>query len=203
MREQEMRMRVFRFLKTRMRNMIMPATVGLGLAVGGACVENHGTPTYNDAAATKQDVGGIPIYSAPIYNDAATVKQDAVLASDAIQSTVDLAPDSVPDLLGLDGEAAPDADNRDVLTSEAGSKDATPGGDRAPDLGGMKYLAPFFDAPPADASVDFGSSAKYVAQMPDAAGGDTPATRYLAQMPDAAVDRSVNVLYMAQLPFGT
>jgi len=34
MREQEMRMRVVRFLKIRMRNAILPATVGIGLAVG-------------------------------------------------------------------------------------------------------------------------------------------------------------------------
>ena len=35
MREQDMRLRVERFLQTRLRSMLMPATLGLGLALGG------------------------------------------------------------------------------------------------------------------------------------------------------------------------
>ena len=45
MREQEMRERVFGFLKARMRGMIFPATVGIGLAVSG-CSESKATPAY-------------------------------------------------------------------------------------------------------------------------------------------------------------
>jgi hypothetical protein len=49
MREREMRQRVERFLQARLRNMLLPATLGLGLAVG-AC--------NSDALST--DDGGNP-----------------------------------------------------------------------------------------------------------------------------------------------
>ena len=58
MREQEMRLRVERFLQTRLRSMLLPATLGLGLAVGacnsdGLSADDGGNPT------TKQDSGSV------------------------------------------------------------------------------------------------------------------------------------------------
>ena len=50
MRERDMRLRVERFLQTRLRSMLMPATLGLGLALGGC---------NSDALST--DDGGDPI----------------------------------------------------------------------------------------------------------------------------------------------
>lgn len=58
MREQEMRNRIFGFLKARMRGMVFPATVGLGIAVS-AC-SSRAAQTPPDAA-----------YMAPFPQDAA------------------------------------------------------------------------------------------------------------------------------------
>jgi len=44
-----MRERIFGFLKARMRGMIFPATVGLGIAVS-ACTPAYGSPQPQDAA---------------------------------------------------------------------------------------------------------------------------------------------------------
>jgi len=188
MREHEMRMRAFRFLKARMRHMLMPATVGIGLAVGGcsdprslymgpmpsdagtdAVVANH------DIAADGRD--GLVDFLPP---DLAQPDLDAQLLAD-------LSPDKSPadSAIPLDGATVADA------VSEAGYTDSVP------DLGGMKYIAPFLDAAPADAPVD-SAIAKYVAPMPDASVGDMPAMRYLAQMPDAGL--AGTPLYMAQPP---
>jgi hypothetical protein len=221
MREQEMRLRVFSFLKARMRSMIMPATVGIGLVVGGSCTRTESTPvysapTYHDAAAAKDDVGGAPVYSAPMdgpitIGDGPGAKKDALLAGDVgsdlpqpggdAQATPDVGPDLAPDLLALDGGAVDDAGTRDTLATEAG--DATQILDGRSDLGGMKYIAPFLDAGPADSSSDIGGTVtKYMASTPDAGTDSNPATRYLAQMPDAATDLNVGILYLAQLPKG-
>ena len=64
MREREMRERVERFLQTRLRKMLMPATVGLGLGLGlvaGACNsdaldanDDGGRLAKKDVAADKQ-----------------------------------------------------------------------------------------------------------------------------------------------------
>jgi hypothetical protein len=212
MSEHEMRLRVFRFLKTRMRNMIMPATVGIGLVVGGACVGSdppaavkYSAPVYQDAASvTNADgFGGIPIYSAPVYRDAAATTGDSLLTGDISgPDLADSAPDSAPDLVSLDGGGTADALRRDTLASEASTTDATPGVDGKSDLGGMKYIAPFQDAAPADVAADAGGTVtKYMASVPDA-GPESPPARYLAQMPDSSADLNVGILYMAQLPYG-
>jgi hypothetical protein len=187
MREQEMRLRVFRYLKARMRNMIMPATVGIGLAVGGAC----------ESAA---------VYSAPgpaEQRDASTWRQDVAMGPDApgpdLAMVADVAAESVPDLAKLD-----EARTADALATEAGLDNRVADGKE--DLPLLKYGSPFdsgfFDSRAVDAEPDAGQIiAKYIAPMPDAAVDSTgPAPRYMATMPDASADRSVVVLYMAQLP---
>ena len=162
MREQEMRLRVFRYLKARMRNMIMPATVGLGLAVGG-CSEPRS------------------LYMGPLPSDAALVHPDgssgdvaAIFGSEvASPDTRDVGIEGVPiygsDVSLLDlrdaqmsEKAALDADKIDV-----GSQDVIPSSDNSQ------------EAPPI--------VAKYVAPMPDAAGADLPVMRYMAQMPDTGI----------------
>ena len=57
MREREMRERVERFLETRLRSMLLPATLGLGLAVGacnsgGLGVDDGGDKVVNKDAAS-------------------------------------------------------------------------------------------------------------------------------------------------------
>lgn len=51
MREREMRQRVESFLQTRLRAMLMPATLGVGLAIGGC-----GSNTLNSDDGGKSDV---------------------------------------------------------------------------------------------------------------------------------------------------
>lgn len=185
MREQEMRRRVFQFLSNRMRNMIMPATVGIGLTVG-ACSESHAiysAPNLGDAAAHMQ-------------SDAPAAKQDVAPGPDLALSTSDGA-----DLADHAGTDAPDsAQAADQVLSEAGLAEVG-ASDAGKDLGGMKYIAPFLDAAPLDADSEAGSViAKYVAPMPDAGSELGPITRYMGQQPDASRDSPVGVLYMAQLP---
>jgi hypothetical protein len=196
MGEHEMRLRVFRFLKARMRNMIMPATVGIGLAVGG-CTDSWGGSLYmgplpRDAGLDADTAGMVPLYMVSMPKDAGPdatlIGQDAPAARDGAGAEMDKPSDAA---VALDSASAIDA-----LVSEAGSRDVMP------DLGGMKYIAPFFDAA-ADAIHDAATDAmdtpiaKYIAPMPDAAISDTPAMRYMAQIPDA--DRAAP-LYMAPPP---
>lgn len=80
-REQEMRMRVLRFLKIRMRNAILPATVGIGLAVGG-CVKEPGVVLYmapmpSDASAEVMPPG-VPIYGAFFPDSAPNLNTDSI-----------------------------------------------------------------------------------------------------------------------------
>ena len=63
MREQEMRLRVFQFLKARMRNMLLPATLGLGLAVAGCAREGVSNQTPDSAADLAPEA--FPVYSSP------------------------------------------------------------------------------------------------------------------------------------------
>jgi len=62
MREREMRQRVERFLQTRLRSMLLPATLGLGLAVGAcnsdALSADDGGNDGGDPSA-KQDSGSV------------------------------------------------------------------------------------------------------------------------------------------------
>ena len=66
MREQEMRQRVERFLQTRLRKMLLPATLGLGLAVG-ACNSDGLNADDGGDQAVKNDSGTVGMkYSAQI-----------------------------------------------------------------------------------------------------------------------------------------
>ncbi len=53
MREREMRERVERFLQIRLRNMLLPATLGLGLAVGACNTDSLNTDDGGDQIAKK------------------------------------------------------------------------------------------------------------------------------------------------------
>jgi hypothetical protein len=66
MREREMRQRVERFLQARLRSMLLPATLGLGLAVGGC---NSDGPSADDGGdkTVNEDAGSVaPMYLAQI-----------------------------------------------------------------------------------------------------------------------------------------
>jgi hypothetical protein len=185
MSEQQMRQRVFRFLKARMRNMIMPATVGIGLAVAGGCSESaavYSAPTYNDAAAAKQDVPRAPDLAGP---DSAGPDSPVV---------ADVAADSLPD-----APSPQDTSPADALAGETGVDMRRL--DSPIDMPPVKYGSPF-DGGIIDSQSEAGQViAKYIAPIPDA-GVDTsgPVTRYMAVMPDASPDLSVVARYMAPLP---
>jgi hypothetical protein len=215
MSEHEMRLRAFRFLKVRMRNMIMPATVGIGLAVGGGCGGSHppmsvryAAPVSQDAAG-RADVFGITIYSAPMDAPAAdglSLPMSDALGFDLAQPGPDggaSVPDTAPDVLALDGAPSPDADSRDLPASEVSDRETPPLKDAGVDHGLMKYGSPFFDANPSDATIDLGNNVgKYMAVTPDAASEANPALRYQPPMVDAATAGNPALLYMAQLPKG-
>jgi hypothetical protein len=208
MREHEMRMRVLRFLRARMRNMLMPATVGLGMAVGGCSdpVPVYGTPPAQDAP---NQIGEVA------HEDTSTGNSD--LADGASPG---------PDLVTADlrdGPASPrDGGSIDRDASLLADSSSLPGADGLP-VDRPVYGVPLPDAPAADvggvdataaidSSADFGPSiAKYVAPMPDAGPelplaqpdymaqmpDSGPVLRYMAQMPDAAPDLGSGILYMA------
>lgn len=180
MREQEMRLRALRFLKTRVRNMIMPATVGIGLAVGG-CTDSSVRALY--MAPISHDAGPD---SAIISHDSAT-GPDSVGAPDSLGRDSQVQADTASNTPGADATAALDGAGGDTLVSEAGSRDVMA------DVGGMKYIAPFLDAA-ADAVF-----AKYIAPIPDA-GADTMVAKYIAPIPDAAIDDKPAMRYLAQMP---
>jgi hypothetical protein len=197
MREQEMRMRVFRFLKAQMRNMIMPATVGIGLAVGGCgdSVSEYSAPVYpDDASVTRKDSVGV---DSPVLGPDASLGPDAQVVADASQN--------------------PDTPSKEVAQSEAGPTGVDSGTDLGtiitkyiapvPDAGAdalvLKYSAPVPDAGALDAAMDLGLITKYIApvyiaQMPDAADDSGPAVeKYSAPV---KTDASLAVRYMAQMP---
>jgi hypothetical protein len=89
MRERDMRLRVDRFLQARLRNMLMPATLGVGLALGGCAsdglsTDDGGQSLLKKDAVSKSDTSGStvkymaqvpdsgpnPIYSAAVPADA-------------------------------------------------------------------------------------------------------------------------------------
>jgi hypothetical protein len=184
MREQEMRLRVFGFLRTRMRNMIMPATMGLSLAIGGCTTSSI-----------------VPVYSGQFPNDAAARKSD-ILEADSVAQGPDLAVADTRDTRAGDDALGDSA--RDALTAEDVAADAAndsqrdalamvdhPAGsdgvsidsaiadglakvDADTDLDAIvtKYLAPFFDAATIDSSADLGPIARYHAPMPKEAKGN-------------------------------
>jgi hypothetical protein len=136
MREQEMRMRVFRFLRVRMRNMIVPATIGIGIAAG-ACGSNE----------------PVSKYMGPIPSDAAQrdVAQD--VAKDEGPMPSPDGPMAPPEVLY--GAAWPveagtlDLGGVDVAAVDlAGHVDFGPATDSGLDSGSIiaKYIAPMLDA---------------------------------------------------------
>ncbi|MGD0838060.1 MAG: hypothetical protein ABSB49_15585 [Polyangia bacterium] len=67
MREKEMRRRVERFLQTRLRRMLAPATLGLGLAMAG-CPSGGSSGTNDASGMVSGDASGADAYQvAPMY----------------------------------------------------------------------------------------------------------------------------------------
>ncbi len=180
MREQEMRQRVFRFLKARMRNMIMPATVGIGLAVGSCTT-------------------GTSVYSAPIREDA-SLGQDVQANADGPVPRQDAQANA--DARGADGPAADLAPVADV------ARDTVLPGD-VPIYGSDVSLLDLRDAEAVDSgAVDLGQTdsgavdsatdtmiTKYMAPILDAGADGTPVVRYMAQLPDGS--SVIAPMYMA------
>jgi len=181
MREQEMRLRVFRFLKARMRNMIMPAAVGIGLAAGGCDAKaKYMGPVPSDAAMVNRDVN---------YDDV-TVSGPEVPPSETREAQVALdVPETGQDVATPIDQSVPDqAPPQDVVDAFA---DAPINGrpDQGFPEGGMRYEGPM---PRPDTGLDTGL---------DTGGEAGPViAKYIAPMPDAAIDLGLAVRYMAQMP---
>lgn len=222
MREQEMRQRVFQFLKVRMRNMLMPATLGIGLAVGGCSQSTSLKDPPDSAADTGKDTQmPIPIYAGSFGDSSVPGMPDGPspdLASSGPEAQPDAGlPRDVPiygsdmsrlDQRKADGQnvSAPDAAPDQAVALDGAAIDGRKP-DGGPETSIVKYMAPFDAGRDAgveagrDAGADLGGIAPvyiaplYMAQMSDAAPADErPAVRYLAQMPDSSV---VSPLYMA------
>ncbi len=65
MRERDMRLRVERFLQSRLRSMLIPATMGLGLAMGGCASDALTADDAGDNKDAAADIGPITKYMAP------------------------------------------------------------------------------------------------------------------------------------------
>jgi hypothetical protein len=179
MREQEMRMRVFQFLRARMRNMLMPATLGLGLAVG-ACADP--APIYSAVSPDASDSNPpIPIYG--LFSDVRP------------PNLPDAAPDPVDAATPPDTSLAPDG--RDGPPDESVALDAPildTGGDRI----WVKYGAPDAGSGP-DVRLD--SSALDTAGDVSGGGETSLPVRYAAVMPPDADDAPRAMpLYLAPPP---
>jgi hypothetical protein len=184
MREREMRQRVERFLQTRLRRMLAPATIGFGLAVAPGCPssgldsgDDAGMVAKKDAAPDLQ--GPMTLYGVPFQPDS-SAPGNADLGPDQVTTKyiAPVPPDAAADQQAVVADAAP----------------FTP--DAAADQIATKYMA---SVPDAAAEVPM-PQPEYIAPIPkyDAAG---PAPRYLAQMPDAGPDIGGAVsVYLAQLP---
>jgi hypothetical protein len=179
MRENEMRMRVFQFLKARLRNTLMPATVSLGLAVGGCTKE--GLTSAADTGVLK-DTNSVPVYSAVMPADANSTLPDQAIPMDVVD-------DSGFDGLGRDTPVygTPDSQRRD--TADAPDQGGVDSGavDGGHDVGIVnKYGVPI---PRSDASADSGRIGElYAAVIPTDARVDLGGigVRYGAQVPDAS-----------------
>jgi hypothetical protein len=177
-----MRLRIERFLQTRLRNMLAPATIGLGLAMTGCpssgldATEDAGALVKKDSGA---DVGGpVAVYSAP--------------APDAGGTQANRDTGTSPPPSPRDGAVTPDAvGGTDQLVTKYMAQ--------VPDAGQEAPLPmPEYMAPMPDAAQELPmAQPDYMAQMPDSG----PVLRYMAQMPDAAPDLGGPVaVYLAQLP---
>ena len=112
MREQEMRERVERFLQARWRSMVLPATLGLGLAVGGCnsdglSVDDGGDQTVNKDSGTVgmkyiaqipdagKDLPNIaPAYMAPMQDAATSPRDTGMVLRYMAQMPADAAPEA-------------------------------------------------------------------------------------------------------------
>ena len=110
MREREMRQRIERFLRTRLRTMLAPATLGLGLAMT-AC-PSGGLDTTDDAGALVNKDGGADQgpamkYLAPMPDAGATSRDGEMVALYSAQL-----PDSGPALryMAQMPDASPDGE---------------------------------------------------------------------------------------------
>jgi hypothetical protein len=109
-----MRLRVERFIQTRLRSMLMPATLGLGMALSGCNsdglnADDGGDPIVKKDAADNKDTGMVTKYMAMIPDAASElpiaapeyiapiVKQDAGIAVRYMAQM----PDASPDLGGM------------------------------------------------------------------------------------------------------
>jgi len=185
MREQEMRMRVFQFLKARMRNMLMPATLGLGLAVGGC---SNSAAVYSSPMPDASDTNPpIPIYG--IFSDAWPAYQPDVLPDGSSTGPDADAPPQQPADTAVDG--------RDGAADESVALDAPildTGGDRI----WVKYGAPDAGSGP-DVRLD--SSALDTAGDVSGGGETSLPVRYAAVMPPDADDAPRAMpLYLAPPP---
>lgn len=150
MREQDMRERVQRFLQTRLRTMLAPATLGLGLS--GLVLTTTGCPSdgldANDdgGALVKKDVAPdqqmVALYMAPLPPDSGILQGDG--GRDQV-ATKYLAP--IPDA-GLEMQPEYMAPMPDASQGDLGSV--------------MRYMAPMPDAAPDNGRV----IALYMAQLP-------------------------------------
>jgi len=154
MREQDMRQRVQRFLQARLRNMLAPATLGLGLAMtacpsSGPDTNDDGGALVNKDGATDQQM--VLLYMAPVPKDAG--------ADQATMKYIAPIPDAGPELPMV---------QPDYMA-------------QMPDAGPVaRYMAVMPDASPAEV----GPVLRYMAQMPDAGrdAGEIIAL-YMAQLP--------------------
>jgi hypothetical protein len=209
MREREMRQRVERFLQTRLRRMLAPATIGFGLAVAPGC-PSSGLQSGDDAAAVaKKDAAPdqqepMPLYMVQFPPDS-SAPGNADLGADQVTTKyiAPVPPDAAPDQKVVVADVAPVGQD----TGVPGNRDA------GRDLQAVPlYMVQF----PPDAGADQIAS-KYMASVPDAAAevpmpqpdyiapvpklDAGPALRYMAQMPDAAPEIGGAVaVYLAQLP---
>jgi hypothetical protein len=170
-----------------MRNMLMPATVGLGIAVA-ACTSNQVNSLYmgpmpEDASQSQPETG---------RNDSPTSQPDLATVPDVLEADSS-APgkldahspkDAAKDALAADHPSAPDV----FMGQDASAIDGA-----GVDLG---------HASPMDAGRDLGQDAgqviaKYVAPQPDAGPDGMPVLRYQAPMLDGSL---VVPMYMAPSP---
>ena len=196
MREREMRRRVERFIQSRLRNMLMPATLGLGLAVGG-CSSSALNAQDGSSAVGKNDSS-----SALVESDSGSVKSDSGSVKNDSGSVL---PIPSPDAATADGantkKDAGFAPRKDAFVADGqGGEDVRPSdAGSAVDGGSPADAQAALDAQAVDsAKQDVGGiGVKYLAQFPDA-GRDLPpiVPPYTALQPDAG---SV-VLYMAPQP---
>lgn len=89
MRERDMRLRVERFLQSRLRSMLLPATMGLGLALGGCAGDGLNADDGGDKKDVVADTGAPP--PLPMTSDARADSQ--VVPLYAVQIPRDAGPE--------------------------------------------------------------------------------------------------------------